>query len=784
MRNKGHREPPAADPTRKVVRKANMHSFDDNNHWHSGPDSPRLEDPWDVHSPGDRPRSEAARFDTRGYVLGLILGTVALLLAASAVHGQSAPLPPAVLDQGVEESRSPKPSDREARQLAADYVDLLSQLRILADDYSSYYLDVSAGHNDDYRKALEQFQRAIQDSSFYFNYEAFADQLNHWQARFEEFEADLEDHKSEQRQAIGESLEELQDELAWHQDELDELRDELEEVEEVRRQGNYDEEEVAIEVADIRREMSKHQAALARIQTSIDTYHQGIDRRQDYPSLYRLTRSLRRELEVVTDLLDRDVLPRIESDVDIEEAVKNQVRVMIRESTDGRPGVVVRLDGADDWSRDIEVIIDTANLPGAPTIAWRGKGDAPGVDRPPRPPRPAVPSVDIAGRTMVFSEREGQFTIVKEAFDSVEAVTGQPVYIVNPTGELEVSGWQRSWVRARCNLKVSADSREEAQRLIEQIEMRLHRRSDAVFVEADAPDLSDPELRVDLSRVEIDMPASNPLIVRSSFGSINLHDLGASIKVSGSSTDISLDRVSGDVELGGTRGDMILSHVDGQISARNAYGALRLNHCEGDIRLQNLNAEISLSQCSGTAEIENNGPVAISHFEGPVTIRNVNGLVQVDNVSGDVTAHTSLKPMYISDVHGTVTLENANGAVHTENIAGRLLATNSRAPIYAVSPSGPVVLSNRSGNIELLLEHGLSGPSRVDVFDGLVNLRLSGDLNLLLNVESTGGQINSSLPVPVQQSGERRSARLALGDATQALNVTGTNSDVLIYETR
>lgn len=716
--------------------------------------------------------------DVSRLAYGLILLLVALLLATSSVRGQSAPLPPEVLDKGSNDSRSAEPEDREARQLAVDYADLLSQLRILADDYHRYYLDVSAGQHDDYRRALEQFYRVIQDSSFYFNYEAFADQLDTWKNRFEDFEETLEEDKLERRQVISESLEELTDELEWHQEELDEIREELEEVQDARRQGGYDEDELAIEISDLRREMDEHQAALASVQSKINTYHQVIENQHVDPSLYRLNRSLRRELEVVSDLLEEDVLKRIESNEEIGPAIKRHLRVLVEESPDGRGEVIVHIDGGEDWHRDITVTIDTTDLPGAPGIIW---GE---TAKPPRPPKPTVPDVDFGGRTMVFSQRQGEFSIVKEAYDSVEVVPDQSIYVVNPTGRLEVIGWQRPWVRARCNLKVSASSREKAERLMDQIEMRLFHRGDAVYIQADAPDLSDPKLKVDLSHITINMPSSNPIVIQSSFGQIQLRDIAASVKVNGSSTDMKLDRITGDVELAGSQGDMILSHVKGSISARNAHGALRLSNCEGDIRLENVNAEVSLINSSGAAEIGNEGPVLISQFDGPVKVHNVNGLVQIDNISGDLTVQTSLKPMYISHVRGAVTLENANGAVSTANIAGRLRATNSQAPIYAIRPTGPVVLSNRSGSIELLLEHGLSGPSRVDVFDGLLNLRLSGDLNLLLNIDSNGGQISSSLPVAIQQSGEQRSARLALGDAAQSLNITATNSDVVIYETR
>lgn len=699
----------------------------------------------------------------------------------SSSHGQSAPLPPDVSDRSSGDSRGPQPEDREARQLAIDYVDILSQLRILTDDYRSYYRDISSSRDDDYYRALEHLWKAIRDSSLYFDYTAFADQLENWQSRLEDLEERLAEKRPEQHQAISGSLEELNDELNWHREKLDELREELEEIEDVRRRGVYDDDQLEVEIDDIQREMSQHQAALVEIQAKIRTHQQVVGRQPADPSLYRLTRSLRRELDVVSELLSEDVLKRIESNEEIEAAVKNQVRVLVGESDDGRRNLVVNVDGLDGWNKGITVTIDTAGIHGAPVVTWESKVKPPRPDQPPKPPKPEV---NIGGRTTVFSEREGQISIVKEAYDSVEVLTAQPVYVVYPTGQLEVVGWQRPWVRARCDLKVSAATREKAERLVNQIEMRLHRRSDAVYIESDAPDLSDPKLKVDLSHITIHMPVSNPLAVQSSSGRMQVSGMEGGLKVNGSNTAITLDRVTGGVELGGNQADMILNNVRGDISARNAYGALRLSRCDGLIKLKNLNAEISLTNCSGAAEVDNNGPVMISQFDGPVTVRNTNGLVQIDNVSGDLSARTSLKPIYVSNVYGAVSLENTNGAVHSENIAGKLRATTSRAPIYAARPGGPVVLSNRNGNIELLLEHGLIGPSRVDVFDGLVNLRLSGSLDLLLNVESIGGQISSSLPLAVQQSGERQSASLALGDASQALNVTGTNSDVLIYETR
>lgn len=184
---------------------------------------------------------------------------------------------------------------------------------------------------------------------------------------------------------------------------------------------------------------------------------------------------------------------------------------------------------------------------------------------------------------------------------------------------------------------------------------------------------------------------------------------------------------------------------------------------------------------TGRLEIENSGLIELSHHEGDIYIENAYGVVEIDAVNGKAVIKNRYQPIIISDITGTVDLENKYAEISAEKIGGSLRAINNHGPIYIENLNGPIDLNNHGGDINVMLSQGFLGGSSITSRDGKVVISFVKQPDLILSIHTRGGSISSSLPISVQTRGEAKSARLVLGDGGRLLDLSGSNSAIVIH---
>lgn len=693
------------------------------------------EDPWDISRSGDGSRCRSASLKRPLWLVWLALGTFVLLLAwSSYVRAQSAPPRP----PDVEKSRDkPRAKDRikvtlknDAGELAQDYLVLLDQLRTLSADYSNYYSDFRQSHAEELEKQMRQLSRRLNDSAYFRDFTTLT----------------------------------------------------------------YD-------LAQLQYELRKQETELARLYETRHSRGEHSGESAD-PKLRQITRTLRREIEMLHDQFEDDIGVRMKVSAAKSAIVQQYIKAaVVSMRVDGVPGQrALVLDMGDRVNIAPMVIeIDLSTFTDLDELLQNCvQIELSGIPEPLLPsgvyefpqltvfaPLPGIPPIRLEDKRTAFRHSSGEAGLTMQFVDSTRINSAAtPVYVVNPMGTLEVEGWDRPWILVDAKVELSAESSQKANDLAERVDVRIHNRSNAVYIELILPQLTDPTTSILSTSIEIKAPRDNPLSCRNSHGRLIVTDFDNDVKLKADHCDIKLSTIDGRVEVVNSMGYLTVTDVSGRIELRNTRGPVTVVGCRGDMTIENSFASIDLKDCSGQAQIRNSGSVDVFEFVGDLRIDNDNGAVMVHNLDGSLEVTNSLQPVVVGNIIGPAGLQNERGAIQVDRVDGPLSVSNTYGTITAVSLSGPLQMVNTFGLIDLAIDQTILGRSSIMVDNGAIKLRLDESADVLLTVEMIGGAIESAFPAPVKKTDSSSTTRLELGRMAASLDITGYSTNVVISAPR
>ena len=515
---------------------------------------------------------------------------------------------------------------------------------------------------------------------------------------------------------------------------------------------------------------------LKRLATDIGTLQQTLKAKEAElekinEKAFRLSRSFHQELEVVQQLLQEDVLLRMEGDQESWEQIEAYLKAVRLAST---------AEGSEYQSA---VIVTTTGNGDTIRVSVSQTGEVPFVyvyEIPPVLSVPELPKI-LTSRDREFIPRSGGAEFVRELVDSIlVSSSSQPIYISNPIGDLKVTGWAREEVIVLSTIELSADSRTKAREQARQIALQVYLKDDRIHVELIVPNLTDPQTKVVNCVLEVKAPENNPLVCSSSFGSVLIRRMHNDVMLTANYSQVEVDGVDGRTEIVNTMGEIELSRITGPIKVTNSYSPIEISRCHGDMEIENSFSSIDLSHCEGDVVIRNSGDVDIMRHSGTIQIENKNGRVEVTKLDGDLTIRNSFQSLSIEDIFGSAEVKNANGDIAAKNVTGVFSAYNSFGRIYGELLYGPIHLSSHNGSIDVTLGEKLAGPSTIDASSATVKLSLSPHSDLLLTATAVGGDIQSYFPMEIEESGLTKTAELSLGKAKTSLTISGSNSNIII----
>jgi len=132
--------------------------------------------------------------------------------------------------------------------------------------------------------------------------------------------------------------------------------------------------------------------------------------------------------------------------------------------------------------------------------------------------------------------------------------------------------------------------------------------------------------------------------------------------------------------------------------------------------------------------------------------RCVDGNLTASDLHGDLTIHTSDGNQELTGLSGNLKLHSSDGHLRVRNTSGTLEARTSDGNQDIVGSFTALQLHTSDGSITIELAEGshLSADSRIESSDGSVTLRLPKSFPAELEVSSSDGNIESTLPLVVE----------------------------------
>jgi len=163
--------------------------------------------------------------------------------------------------------------------------------------------------------------------------------------------------------------------------------------------------------------------------------------------------------------------------------------------------------------------------------------------------------------------------------------------------------------------------------------------------------------------------------------------------------------------------------------------------------------------------------------------RTADGALKVSGIQGSLELHTSDGAVDVWDVAGTVRLTASDGAIRIHNASGTLESRSSDGSVAIDGRFTAVQVHTSDGSLDLTLAEGskLTAASHIESSDGQVKVRLPRSLAADLDVHTSDGRIDCSLPVTTEgynssnSSGHSLRGRLNAGGAPLAIHTSDGN---------
>lgn len=129
------------------------------------------------------------------------------------------------------------------------------------------------------------------------------------------------------------------------------------------------------------------------------------------------------------------------------------------------------------------------------------------------------------------------------------------------------------------------------------------------------------------------------------------------------------------------------------------------------------------------------------------------GHVEISGLRGDLTLRSGDGNATLSDVKGNLHVESGDGHVQLTDAEGRLEARMSDGSLSVEGSFHAIALHTSDGKLDLTLREGskLTEPSRIESSDGGVHIRVARDFSADLDVRTSDGHLNCSLPLTMDQ---------------------------------
>jgi len=491
------------------------------------------------------------------------------------------------------------------------------------------------------------------------------------------------------------------------------------------------------------------------------------------PRCCRLSANLRKELvitaELVEDYTDQQAVAVLGRD-----DIKKYMKVALEYFGElEKLEAVAELEGKE--ARELVRALEALGLMGKNRVDVN-RYPMPGV-----PDMPDMPDLPDPPKVIYHSKKHGKVGACHQSFGTIQVShKSWPIIIENRSGDIVVTGSDSDVITATFDLEIAAASHAKEKAYLDKATLTVGEERNRYYVSVDLPHLSDPRTDLVTCILTVVVPDTYQIECNNAFGRAIVSGLRAGVVVDGENSRVELSHITGDVDVDNSMGPVTLEEINGRIRVETSYAPIDLTECRGDIEVENEYSSVTVLRTEGRLEIMNSGQIDVSAHTGDLHVENMYGTIEVEDVDGDVVIKNGYQPIIVSDISGSAELDNEYSEISTEDIGGSLYASTSHGPIYAESLDGPVDLNSYYGNISVVLNSNFRGGSTITNTEGTVKVTFFDQPDLVLSIHTIGGTISSSLPISVRTRGNSKSAELILGEGGERLELSGSNTAIII----
>jgi len=169
------------------------------------------------------------------------------------------------------------------------------------------------------------------------------------------------------------------------------------------------------------------------------------------------------------------------------------------------------------------------------------------------------------------------------------------------------------------------------------------------------------------------------------------------------------------------------------------------------------------------------GSITLSSLRGESELKTSGGSIDVSGLTGKLDANTSGGSIHLREVTGDSRADTSGGGIEVDSLDGSLTAHTSGGSIHIDRVSGYVEAKTSGGPIHVNFGRGNARGGVLETSGGSIEALLDRSANLDIDASTSGGHVESDLPVRVvgKISGSSLHGSLGSGGETLRLHTSG-----------
>jgi DUF4097 and DUF4098 domain-containing protein YvlB len=237
------------------------------------------------------------------------------------------------------------------------------------------------------------------------------------------------------------------------------------------------------------------------------------------------------------------------------------------------------------------------------------------------------------------------------------------------------------------------------------------------------------------------------------------------------SSKVVVNNVNGNIEVSAGPGNEVLVQATLRDAPRVKYEVSQMgNTITVDVQTSrqlgifgSAGVDVSITAPVETDVVLNtsNGFIELHGLEGSGSLKSSNGKIALDSVRGNFDGGTSNGLIEANTVEGSVILKTSNGKIDLRNVHGEFDIESSNGSVFF------------SGNMTA------GGSNRLVTSNGDVVVELQGEPSVVLDAETSNGEVDSELPIVATVTKKNRLVG-KIGDGEADLYIRTSNGGITI----